>query len=106
MQNAGRMLGRGTQCKTMGMEKTFFPFFFWFFLLRRPALYSFLFFFFIFFSAALLHQVRAGKKLMSSVRQAPFCIVMDADGFFQLHDMFAWQPIRVCNPNIPTVTLP
>ena len=25
-------------------------------------------------------------------------MVMDADGFFQLHDMFAWQPIRVCNP--------
>ena len=27
---------------------------------------------------------------------------MDADGFFQLHDMFAWQPIRVSrvtNPN-------
>ena len=23
-------------------------------------------------------------------------MVMDADGFFQLHDMFAWQPIRVC----------
>ena len=22
-------------------------------------------------------------------------MVMDADGFFQLHDMFAWQPIRV-----------
>ena len=29
-------------------------------------------------------------------------MVMDANGFFQLHDMFAWQPIRVCrvtNPN-------
>ena len=26
---------------------------------------------------------------------------MDADGFFQLHDMFAWQPIRVCNPTNP-----
>ena len=29
-------------------------------------------------------------------------MVMDADGFFQLHDMFAWQPIRVSrvtNPN-------
>ena len=29
-------------------------------------------------------------------------MVMDADGFFQLHDMFAWQPIRdsrVTNPN-------
>ena len=23
---------------------------------------------------------------------------MDADGFFQLHDTFAWQPIGVCNP--------
>ena len=22
-------------------------------------------------------------------------MVMDANGFFQLHDMFAWQPIRV-----------
>ena len=31
----------------------------------------------------------------------PFCMVMDADGFFQLHDMFAWQPIRVCNPTNP-----
>ena len=29
-------------------------------------------------------------------------MVMDADGFFQLHDTFAWQqPIRVCNPTIP-----
>ena len=28
-------------------------------------------------------------------------MVMDADGFFQLHDMFAWQPIRVCNPTNP-----
>ena len=28
-------------------------------------------------------------------------MVMDAAGFFQLHDMFAWQPIRVCNPNNP-----
>ena len=29
-------------------------------------------------------------------------MVMDPDGFFQLHDMFAWQPIRdsrVTNPN-------
>ena len=29
-------------------------------------------------------------------------MVMDGDGFFQLHDMFAWQPIRVSrvtNPN-------
>ena len=29
-------------------------------------------------------------------------MVMDADSFFQLHDMFAWQPIRVSrvtNPN-------
>ena len=26
---------------------------------------------------------------------------MDADGFFQLQDMFAWQPIRVCNPTNP-----
>ena len=29
-------------------------------------------------------------------------MVMDADGFFQLHDVFAWQPIRVSrvtNPN-------
>ena len=29
-------------------------------------------------------------------------MVMDPDGFFQLHDMFAWQPIRVSrvtNPN-------
>ena len=26
---------------------------------------------------------------------------MDADGFFQLHDTFAWQPIRVCNPTNP-----
>ena len=29
-------------------------------------------------------------------------MVMDTDGFFQLHDMFAWQPIRgsrVTNPN-------
>ena len=29
-------------------------------------------------------------------------MVMDADGFLQLHDMFAWQPIRVSrvtNPN-------
>ena len=29
-------------------------------------------------------------------------MVMDADGFFQLHDMFAWQPIRdsrFTNPN-------
>ena len=29
-------------------------------------------------------------------------MVMDADGFFQLHDMFAWQPSRVSrvtNPN-------
>ena len=29
-------------------------------------------------------------------------MVMDVDGFFQLHDMFAWQPIRVSrvtNPN-------
>ena len=29
-------------------------------------------------------------------------MVMDADGFFQLHVMFAWQPIRVSrvtNPN-------
>ena len=29
-------------------------------------------------------------------------MVMDADGFFQLHDMFPWQPIRVSrvtNPN-------
>ena len=29
-------------------------------------------------------------------------MVLDADGFFQLHDMFAWQPIRVSrvtNPN-------
>ena len=29
-------------------------------------------------------------------------MVMDANGFFQLHDMFAWQPIRVSrvtNPN-------
>ena len=29
-------------------------------------------------------------------------MVMDADGFFQLHDTFAWQPIRVSrvtNPN-------
>ena len=29
-------------------------------------------------------------------------MVMDADGFFQLHDIFAWQPIRVSrvtNPN-------
>ena len=29
-------------------------------------------------------------------------MVMDADGLFQLHDMFAWQPIRVSrvtNPN-------
>ena len=31
----------------------------------------------------------------------PFCMVMDADGFFQLHDTFAWQPIRVCNPTNP-----
>ena len=29
-------------------------------------------------------------------------MVMDADGFFQLHDTFAWQPIRVCNPTNPT----
>ena len=28
-------------------------------------------------------------------------MVMDGDGFFQLHDMFAWQPIRVCNPTNP-----
>ena len=28
-------------------------------------------------------------------------MVMDADGFFQLHNMFAWQPIRVCNPTNP-----
>ena len=28
-------------------------------------------------------------------------MVMDADGFSQLHDMFAWQPIRVCNPTNP-----
>ena len=28
-------------------------------------------------------------------------MVMDADGFFQLHDMFAWQPIRVGNPTNP-----
>ena len=28
-------------------------------------------------------------------------MVMDANGFFQLHDMFAWQPIRVCNPTNP-----
>ena len=28
-------------------------------------------------------------------------MVMDADGFFQLHDMLAWQPIRVCNPTNP-----
>ena len=28
-------------------------------------------------------------------------MVMYADGFFQLHDMFAWQPIRVCNPTNP-----
>ena len=28
-------------------------------------------------------------------------MVMDADGFFQLHDTFAWQPIRVCNPTNP-----
>ena len=28
-------------------------------------------------------------------------MVMDADGFFQLQDMFAWQPIRVCNPTNP-----
>ena len=29
-------------------------------------------------------------------------MVMDADGFFQLHDTFAWQPIRVRNPTNPT----
>ena len=28
-------------------------------------------------------------------------MVMDADGFFQLHDIFAWQLIRVCNPTNP-----
>ena len=28
-------------------------------------------------------------------------MVMDADGFFQLQDMLAWQPIRVCNPTNP-----
>ena len=28
-------------------------------------------------------------------------MVMDADGFFQLHDMFARQIIRVCNPTNP-----
>ena len=28
-------------------------------------------------------------------------MVMDADGFFQLQDMFACQPIRVCNPTNP-----
>ena len=28
-------------------------------------------------------------------------MVMDADGFFQIHDTFAWQPIRVCNPTNP-----
>ena len=28
-------------------------------------------------------------------------MVMDADGFFQLHSMFAWQPIMVCNPTNP-----
>ena len=28
-------------------------------------------------------------------------MVMDADGIFQLHHMFAWQPIRVCNPTNP-----
>ena len=28
-------------------------------------------------------------------------MVMDADGFFQLHNMFAWQPIRVSNPTNP-----
>ena len=28
-------------------------------------------------------------------------MVIDANGFFQLHDMFAWQPIRVCNPTNP-----
>ena len=28
-------------------------------------------------------------------------MVMDADGFFQLHDIIAWQPIRVCNPTNP-----
>ena len=31
---------------------------------------------------------------------------MLTDGFFQLHDIFAWQPIRVGNPDNPTVTLP
>ena len=28
-------------------------------------------------------------------------MVMDADGFFQPHDTFAWQPIGVCNPTNP-----
>ena len=30
-------------------------------------------------------------------------MVMDADGFFQLHDTFAWQPIRVCNATMTSV---
>ena len=30
-------------------------------------------------------------------------MVTDADGFFEIQDMFAWQPIGVCNPNNPTL---
>ena len=55
-------------------------------------------FFFFSPSAALLDQMRAGTHRCVG---HPFCMVMDADGFFQLHDTFAWQPIRVCNPTNP-----
>ena len=50
---------------------------------------------FFFFWGALFHWMRGGRHRCVG---HPFCMVMDADGFFQLHDTFAWQPIRVCNP--------
>ena len=60
-----------------------------------PALF---FLFFFLFSAALLDRMRGGTHRCVG---HPFCMVMDADGFFQIHDTFAWQPIRVRNPTNP-----
>ena len=68
MQNAGRMIGAGTQCKAMGKGENFLSFFFVFFLCfflletTSPL---------IFFSAAVLDHLLAVLKLMSSLRQAP-----------------------------------
>ena len=106
MQNAGR---RHTVQKTWVQghnprewEKKNFSFLFLFFFVRF-LLMSFFFPRDFFLQRLLWTRSELEQNRCHCCARDPFCMVTDADRFFHLHDMFAWQPLRVCNPNNPTL---